>query len=162
MESALESLAQSLDSREQRKLVLLEQQLGSESHGRTDMTKDLPVLKTLTLYPDVYTANPDDFEIIGMDEKRVIVPVRTKYMVRIYRRPVLVRKSDDLRCPIQSELPGPIIWKSYSSPELLAQIEVDKYKNHLPFYRQLQMSGDYGTPFRVDGGGFHVRCLCGL
>lgn len=125
--------------REQRKLVLLEQQLSSESHGRTDMTKDLPVLETLTLYPDVYTANPDDFEIIGIDEKRVIVPIRTKYMVRIYRRPVLVRKSDDLRCPVQSELPEPIIWKSYSSPELLAQIEVDKYKNHLPFYRQLQM-----------------------
>ena len=56
--------------------------------------------------------------------------------VQGYRNPVMVRKDDiDQKfhiAPVHEEL----IWKSYASNKLLAQLEVRKYMDHMPFNRQ--------------------------
>jgi len=56
--------------------------------------------------------------------------------VQGYRNPVMVRKDDiDQKfhiAPVHEEL----IWKSYASNNLLAQLEVRKYMDHMPFNRQ--------------------------
>lgn len=64
-------------------------------------------------------------------------------MVQGYRNPVMVRKDDiDQKfhiAPVHEEL----IWKSYASNKLLAQLEVRKYMDHMPFNRQIsQMKRD--------------------
>lgn len=57
---------------------------------------------------------------------------------REYIRPILVRKGDVTRTPIQSKcFEGPL-WKSYASPQLLAKLEYSKYVLHMPFNRQIK------------------------
>lgn len=61
--------------------------------------------------------------------------------IREYREhihPILVRKGDVTRTPIQSKcFEGPL-WKSYASPQLLAKLEYSKYVLHMPFNRQIK------------------------
>lgn len=57
---------------------------------------------------------------------------------REHIRPILVRKGDVTRTPIQSKcFEGPL-WKSYASPQLLAKLEYSKYVLHMPFNRQIK------------------------
>lgn len=57
---------------------------------------------------------------------------------REHIHPILVRKGDVTRTPIQSKcFEGPL-WKSYASPQLLAKLEYSKYVLHMPFNRQIK------------------------
>ena len=79
-------------------------------------------------------------------------------MVQGYRNPVMVRKDDiDQKfhiAPVHEEL----IWKSYASNKLLAQLEVRKYMDHMPFNRQInQMKRDGLTLAPATINDWHVN-----
>ena len=81
-----------------------------------------------------------------------------KELVQGYRNPVMVRKDDiDQKfhiAPVHEEL----IWKSYASNKLLAQLEVRKYMDHMPFNRQInQMKRDGLTLAPATLNDWHVN-----
>jgi transposase len=87
------------------------------------------------VYPEGY--NAEEWDLI--DEKEpiyteVLMKEPTKfYVIRTYRHKA-VRKSDHkiftAECPVKP------IAKSYASSPLLADLMIDKYVDHIPFYRQ--------------------------
>ena len=78
------------------------------------------------------------------------------YVRRIIRHKyVLKDKSLDVEKPIiTAPMPALPITKSYAGATLLADIIIDKYVNHLPFYRQIQMFQQQGisiSPATING-----------
>ena len=89
------------------------------------------------LYPEGY--NPQEWDLLDESEPlytEVLVKEPAKfYVLRTYRHKA-IRKKD--RKIITAECPIKPIAKSYASSSLLADLMVDKYVDHIPFYRQQQ------------------------
>ena len=87
------------------------------------------------LYPEGY--NPQDWDLLDEQEPlytEVLIKEPTKfYVLRTYRHKA-IRKSDHLI--VTADCPVKPIAKSYASSFLLADLMVDKYVDHIPFYRQ--------------------------
>ena len=87
------------------------------------------------LYPEGY--NPQDWDLLDEQEPlytEVLIKEPTKfYVLRTYRHKA-IRKSDPLI--VTADCPVKPIAKSYASSSLLADLMVDKYVDHIPFYRQ--------------------------
>ena len=113
-------------------------------HAVMEKAKSNPVHKALPenlerkeehLYPEGY--NPTEWDLL--DEKEplyteVLMKEPTKfYVLRTYRHKA-IRKAD--RVIVTAPCPVKPIAKSYASASLLADLMVDKYVNHIPFYRQ--------------------------
>ncbi len=111
---------------------------------RMEKAKSNPVRKTLPehlerkekhLYPEGY--NPEEWILLDEQEPlytEVLMKEPTKfYVLRTYRHKA-IRKSD--RVIITAPCPSKPIAKSYASSSLLADLMVDKYVDHIPFYRQ--------------------------
>ena len=87
------------------------------------------------LYPEGY--NPEEWDLLDANEPlytEILMKEPTKfYVLRTYRHKA-IRKADHVivtaNCPIKP------IAKSYASSSLLADLMVDKYVGHIPFYRQ--------------------------
>ena len=87
------------------------------------------------LYPEGY--NPEEWDLLDANEPlytEILMKEPTKfYVLRTYRHKA-IRKADHVivtaNCPIKP------IAKSYASSSLLADLMVDKYVDHIPFYRQ--------------------------
>ena len=87
------------------------------------------------LYPEGY--NPEEWDLLDANEPlytEILMKEPTKFSVlRTYRHKA-IRKADHVivtaNCPIKP------IAKSYASSSLLADLMVDKYVDHIPFYRQ--------------------------
>jgi transposase len=124
-----------------------EKEISAEKQARTtrmEKAKSNPVRKVLPenlerkeehLYPEGY--NPDQWDLL--DEKEplyteVLMKEPTSfYVLRTYRHKA-IRKSD--RVIVTAACPIKPIAKSYASSSLLADLMVDKYVDHIPFYRQ--------------------------
>jgi len=124
-----------------------EKEIRSEKEARAkrmEKAKKIAVRKSLPenlerkiehIYPEGY--NPEEWDLL--DEKEplyteVLMKEPTKfYVLRTYRHKA-IRKADHIivtaDCPIKP------IAKSYASSSLLADLMVDKYVDHIPFYRQ--------------------------
>lgn len=115
-----------------------------DGHGRNMIPEDMIRLPEILVYPEECIGHMDEYrEVFPGETTEFIIPVTAKYMVQGYRNPVMVRKDDiDQKfhiAPVHEEL----IWKSYASNKLLAQLEVRKYMDHMPFNRQIsQMKRD--------------------
>lgn len=87
------------------------------------------------LYPEGY--NPEEWDLLDANEPlytEILMKEPTKfYVLRTYRHKA-IRNADHVivtaNCPIKP------IAKSYASSSLLADLMVDKYVDHIPFYRQ--------------------------
>ena len=87
------------------------------------------------LYPEGY--NPEEWDLLDANEPlytEILMKEPTKfYVLRTYRHKA-IRKADHVivtaNCPIKP------IAKSYASSSLLADLMVDKYVDHIHFYRQ--------------------------
>lgn len=127
-------------------------------HGRNKIPEDLPRLPEIVIYPEECVGHMDEYrEAFPGETTEFIIPVTAKYMVQGYRNPVMVRKDDiDQKfhiAPVHEEL----IWKSYASNKLLAQLEVRKYMDHMPFNRQInQMKRDGLTLAPATVNDWHV------
>ena len=123
---------------------LARQENHQDGHGRNKISDDMPRLPEIVVYPEECIGHMDEYrEAFPGETTEFIIPVTAKYMVQGYRNPVMVRKDDiDQKfhiAPVHEEL----IWKSYASNKLLAQLEVRKYMDHMPFNRQInQMKRD--------------------
>ena len=109
-----------------------------EKAKKTAVRKSLPEnleRKIEHLYPKGY--NPQEWDLL--DEKEplyteVLMKEPTKfYVLRTYRHKA-IRKTDHLI--VTADCPVKPIAKSYASSSLLADLMVDKYVDHIPFYRQ--------------------------
>lgn len=132
---------------EQEAAVKAEKEIRSQKEARAkrmEKAKETAVRKSLPenlerkiehVYPQGY--NPQEWDLLDENEPlytEVLMKEPTKfYVLRTYRHKA-IRKSDHMivtaDCPIKP------IAKSYASSSLLADLMVDKYVDHIPFYRQ--------------------------
>ncbi|MCU4166725.1 IS66 family transposase [Carboxylicivirga caseinilyticus] len=115
----------------------------------TEKTKKKPVRKPL---PEnlpredhhIYPENIDTENCVELQPE--ITEILEKEPARFYVRRIIRHKyalknqvSDEQPSVITAEMPALPIAKSYAGATILADITIDKYVNHLPFYRQVQM-----------------------
>lgn len=107
------------------------------------------------IYPE--NINPENWTELEPEITEVLERDPARWYVRriIRHKYVLKDKSLDVEKQIiTSPMPVLPIAKSYAGATLLADIIIDKYVNHLPFYRQIQMFKQQGisiAPATING-----------
>lgn len=102
--------------------------------------------RTTTLMPEGVDA--DQCDVIGKDVTRVLHREPAKVWVEVIERPILRAKADKtLPNPriYQAEAPRAVIGGNHVGADMLAQIVIDKYRYHLPEYRQVKQYADLGV-----------------
>ena len=102
--------------------------------------------RTTTLMPEGVEA--DQYDIIGKDVTRILHREPAKVWVEVIERPILRAKSDKaLPNPriYQAKAPQSIIGGNHVGADMLARIAIDKYRYHLPEYRQVKQYADLGV-----------------
>lgn len=92
--------------------------------------------------------NPDEYDIIGQDETRILHREPAKAWVEIIVRPILRHKNDKSQPSpriVQAPAPTAVIGGNHVGADMLAQIIIDKYRYHLPEYRQIKQYADMGV-----------------
>lgn len=101
--------------------------------------------RVTTLLPEgVDAAECDE---IGRDEARILHRQPAKLWVEILVRPILRPKSDKGKTKprlYQAAAPEAVIGGRHAGADLLAQIVIDKYRYHIPEYRQVKQYADLG------------------
>lgn len=121
---------------------------------RKPLPEDLP-REECHIYPvrvdldNMTELEPEVAELLEKDPPRWFVRriIRHKYVLK-------VRTRDEESPIITAPMPLLPIPKSYAGASLLADIIIDKYVNHLPFYRQIQMFRQQGisiAPATING-----------
>lgn len=102
--------------------------------------------RTTILMPEGVDARQCD--VIGNDVIRVLHRQPAKVWVEVIERPILRAKADKtLPNPriYQAEAPEAVIGGNHVGADMLAQIVIDKYRYHLPEYRQVKQYADLGV-----------------
>ena len=101
--------------------------------------------RTTVMMPEGVAA--DECDIIGKDVSRILHREPAKVWVEIIERPLLRMKADkDSANPriYQAKAPHAVIGGNHVGADMLAQIVIDKYRYHLPEYRQVKQYADLG------------------
>ncbi|MDE5871487.1 MAG: IS66 family transposase [Muribaculaceae bacterium] len=102
--------------------------------------------RVTTLMPEGVEA--DQCDIIGKDVIRILHREPAKVWVEVIERPILRVKADK-NAPnpriYQAKAPQAIIGGNHVGADMLAQIVIDKYRYHLPEYRQIKQYADLGV-----------------
>ncbi len=112
------------------------------------MNKDLPVEET-HIYPE--GINSDEYVEIGVETTdRIAIRPALMYIDRTIRHKFVLKSSLQIENPdrqtfVIAPLPEMIIPKGMASESLLADILIDKYVYHLPFYRVIQKYKELGV-----------------
>ena len=112
------------------------------------MRKDLPVEET-HIYPE--GVNPDEYTEIGVETTdRIAIRPAVMYIDRTVRHKFVLKSNLQIEEPekqtfVIAPLPEMIIPKGMASESLLADILIDKYVYHLPFYRVIQKYKELGV-----------------
>ena len=112
------------------------------------MRKELPVEET-HIYPE--GINLDEYTEIGVETTdRIAIRPAVMYIDRTVRHKFVLKSSLQIKEPdrqafIIAPLPEMIIPKGMASESLLADILIDKYIYHLPFYRVIQKYKEQGV-----------------
>jgi transposase len=140
---------------EQYKTIRVKEQ--EKSHPvRKPLPESLPREET-HIYPE--NINPENWTELEPEITEVLERDPSRWYVRriIRHKYVLKDKSlvqDNEKQIITAPMPVLPIAKSYAGATLLADIVIDKYVNHLPFYRQIQMfkqQGIFIAPATING-----------
>lgn len=116
---------------------------------RRPVFADLPVEET-HIYPEGIQGNPDYVEIgVENTDMLAIQPARM-YIKRTVRHKFVLKSNLQIEDPdrqafVIAPLPETIIPKGMASESLLADILINKYLYHLPFYRQIQKYKELGV-----------------
>jgi transposase len=116
---------------------------------RKPLPESLP-RKEVHLYPegmDKDTINPDIWVELEPEVTEVLEREPAKFFVtRIIRHKFALKdkRQEVEKQVITATMPALPIARSYAGATLLADLIIDKYVNHLPFYRQLQMFKQLG------------------
>ena len=101
--------------------------------------------RTTTMMPE--NINIEEYDIIGKDVSRILHYEKAKVWVEIIERPIL-RLKEDKNVPApqicQAKAPEAVIGGNHVGADMLAQIVIDKYRYHLPEYRQVKRYADLG------------------
>lgn len=116
---------------------------------RRALSEDLPRVEE-HLYPEVLSDNIDDWTELEPEVTEVLEYEPGKCYIRkiIRHKYVLRNKTSQESTPIITALLPPSyqpITRSYAGASLLAELMINKYVNHLPFYRQIQMMKQVGV-----------------
>lgn len=112
------------------------------------MRKDLPVEET-HIYPE--GINLDEYTEIGVETTdRIAIRPAVMYIDRTVRHKFVLKSNLQIEDPgkqtfVIAPLPEMIIPKGMASESLLADILIDKYVYHLPFYRVIQKYKELGV-----------------
>ena len=113
------------------------------------MADDLPV-EEKHIYPEGLQDNPDYVEIGVEVTERIGIRPAVMYKERIVRHKFVLRSKLQIEDPDRqafeiAPLPEVVIPKGMASESLLADILINKYVYHLPFYRQIQKYRELGV-----------------
>lgn len=101
--------------------------------------------RTTTIVPE--NVNIEEYDIIGKDVSRILHYEKSKVWVEIIERPIF-RLKEDKNVPApqicQAKAPEAVIGGNHVGADMLAQIVIDKYRYHLPEYRQVKRYADLG------------------
>jgi len=89
-----------------------------------------------------------DCDVMGKDVTRILHRNPAKIWVEVIERPILRLKADkQLSNPhiYQAKAPSAVIGGNHIGADMLAQIVIDKYRYHLPEYRQVKQYADLGV-----------------
>lgn len=102
--------------------------------------------RVTTLMPE--NVDSEECDIIGKDITRILHREPAKVWVEVVERPIL-RKKSDKNAPnphiYQAAAPKAVIGGNHVGGDMLAQIVIDKYRYHLPEYRQVKQYADLGV-----------------
>lgn len=98
--------------------------------------ENLPVIITEVIVPEEVASDPEAFVEIGEEHHDELEAVRAELYWSRQVRKKFVSKADRNRPPLMAPAPEPSIPGTLCAPQLMAQILVDKYEDHLPHYRQ--------------------------
>jgi transposase len=123
---------------------------------RKPLPEDLPREET-HLYPENIT--PENWTELEPEVTEVLEREPARWYVRRIVRHKYALKNKSMAQGVGAQvvtapMPALPIAKSYAGATLLADITIDKYVNHLPFYRQIQMFKQQGisiAPATVNG-----------
>ncbi len=130
----------------QEALKLLKGDGKRKGHGRNKLPENLPRLVDEVLWPECYTGHEDEYDIVGKDVQEFVLPAPSRYVVQTVVRPIIRRKDDPNGPTVQVDCYEGLFWKSYSTAELVAKLENDKYVLHQPFNRQIKKMKQDGLP----------------
>lgn len=102
--------------------------------------------RTTIVMPDGVDAAKCD--IIGKDVTRILHREPAKVWVEIIERPILRMKADKdipMHHIYQAKAPQAVIGGNHVGADMLAQMVMDKYRYHLPEYRQVKQYADLGV-----------------
>ena len=116
---------------------------------RKPVYSNLPVVVT-DIYPEGMKDNPDYVEIGVENTDRIAIKPAQMYIERIARHKFVLKSKLQMADPDRqafeiAPLPETIIPKGMASESLLADILINKYLYHLPFYRQIQKYKELGV-----------------
>lgn len=102
--------------------------------------------RTTTLMPE--GVNAGECDVIGKDVARILHREPGKVWVEVIERPILRAKADKTAPNpriYQAAAPESVIGGNHAGADLLARIVIDKYRYHLPEYRQVKQYADLGV-----------------
>jgi transposase len=105
----------------------------------------VPVTETVEIVPAAVKADPDLYEKIGEERTFEIDIVPPQLTKREIVRPKYRHRLERSRAPLLAAAPARVVPGGYASAGLIAWIVLGKYVDHLPLYRQEQMSGRWGA-----------------
>lgn len=109
------------------------------SHGRAPLPAHLPrKIKKLECAPEACRCRACGAEtvVIGYDESEQLGKVPAEYFVWLIQREKRACRACEKGTVVAAPLPARIIDKSLASDELIIDVLVSKYCDHLPLYRQ--------------------------
>lgn len=127
------------------------------------MRKDLPVEET-HIYPE--GVNLGEYTEIGVETTdRIAIRPAVMYIDRTVRHKFVLKSSLQIEDPekqtfVIAPLPEMIIPKGMASESLLADILIDKYVYHLPFYRVIQKYKELGVLLSDSTIGDWFNAIC--
>ena len=98
--------------------------------------QNLPVIISEVIVPEEVAADPEAFAEIGEEHHDELEVVRAELFWNRQVRKKFVSKTDRSQPPLMAPAPEPSVPGTLCGPQLMAQILVDKYEDHLPHYRQ--------------------------
>src|ERR1051326_3933662 len=103
------------------------------------LPENLPVIEEV-IEPDAVQAAPQHWRCIGEEVSEQLDYEPARFLRRRLIRRKYVHRRDTDRAPLIAPLPERLLDRSLPAPGLLAHILVSKYCDHLPLYRQEQIS----------------------
>jgi transposase len=105
----------------------------------------VPVTEIVEIVPEAVQQDPEVYERIGEERTFEIDLTPARLVKREIVRPKYRHRLDRTRAPLLAAAPARVVPGGYASAGLIASIVIGKYVDHLPLYRQEQMSARWGA-----------------